>query len=330
MSHPTSRHALRGMVVLLASGLLVACGSNDSPDTSARKPAAANASAKKQDATAEEVAAEARGKVKCPARIKSPSRAANAPVDDIVGVRPGMTYDEAANVVLCTNALMVVTEDQRGRFQINSFGQKLRQGFGAGFAEARVTVQKTAREWAQELQYGDRNRSQQLAPGTSRWYVGTMGIPGEERVLHAAREEAFVDGRQPTVQGIVDALIAKYGPVTELNNLPNNGEVHLAWKYDPLGRHVTETSPLYRRCSVVAHFGAALSFSPDCGITVAARVLPVRENHAIANVLQVVVVDQAGAFDALQKTEQWFAMQDAHRRAREVEAAGKNAAAPTL
>ena len=73
-----------------------------------------------------------------------------------------------------------------------------------------------------------------------------------------------------------------------------------------------------------------MRFSPDCGIAVAARVASVRDNPALASSLTVVVVDQAGTYDALQKTEQWFAQQDAQRRAREVEAAGANASAPTL
>lgn len=330
MSNRMIARVLRGAAVVLALGLLAACGSKESSHESTRKSGTTtSASARKPDAPAEEVAREARGKVKCPARIKTAPRAANAPVDDVVGVRPGMTYDEAANVVMCTHKLLVVSEDQRGRFQINTFGQKLRQGFGAGFAEARVTVHKTAREWAQELQYGDRNRKPQLAPGASRWYVGTMGAPGEERVQHVAREEAYEEGRQPTVDSIVNALIAKYGPVTQRSQ-QSNGDHSLDWANDPFGRRITETSPLYNQCSTVAHLGAAMRFSPDCGIAVAARVASVRDNPALASSLTVVVVDQAGTYDALQKTEQWFAQQDAQRRAREVEAAGANASAPTL
>lgn len=333
MSNRLLERGMKGLATMLAFGLLVACGSSEPPPGARNSAATKNASAKskKPDATAEEVAVEARGKVKCPAKTSLPARAANAPVDDIVGVRPGMKYDEAANVVMCSHKLLVVTEDLRGRFKINTYGQKLRMGFGAEFAQPRVTVQKTAREWAQELQYGDRNRgNQQLAGGTSRWYVGTMGIPGDERVVHASREEAYEEGRQPTVDSVVSALIAKYGEPTRRTKVQNNGEVHLNWNHDPFGRRIGETSALYNSCNSVAHFGAALFFTPDCGISIAARLLPVRENHALASSLQVTVVDMGGAYDAIQKTEQWFAQQDAQRRAKEIEAAGKNAGAPTL
>ena len=66
-------------------------------------------------ATAEEVAEEARHDVDCPADINTPAPPTGAPVDDVVGVRPGLTWEEAANVVMCTNDLMVVQADTTHR-----------------------------------------------------------------------------------------------------------------------------------------------------------------------------------------------------------------------
>lgn len=328
MNKPSFAPGARGIALMLALGLLAACGSKDSTSTSARTQASsASKPAKKTEATAEEVAEEKRGKVKCPAKVKTPARAAKAPVDDIVGVRPGVTYDEARNLVLCTHDLIVVTDDDRGRFRLNTYGQKVRQGFSAAFAEARV--HKTAREWTEELQYGSRNRNKESTPG-SRWYVGTMGVPGEERVVHATREETYEEGKQPTVQGVVDALLKKYGKPTRQHHDQRTGSVSIHWGYDPFGRLITETSPLIHSCKSVAGFGAAMFFSPDCGLQVAASIVPVRDNHAITKTLTVLVVDQAGTYEALQKTEQALAQMDAERRQREVDAAGKNANAPTL
>lgn len=332
MTHPSFARGLRGLAVLLSFGLLVACGSKDETPATGRSSASnASASSKQQDATAEQVAREARGKLKCPVKTTMPPRAPNAPVDDIVGVRPGMSYDEAAKVVMCSHELMVVTDDNAGRFRINTYGQKVRQGFGAGFAQPRVTVRKTDRDWARELASGSRNRSNnETKPGESRWYVGTMGAPGQERVVYLHREEAFEEGRQPTTEGVVDALIKKYGQVTTRSNDSRTGSVNLSWAYDPRGRLITETSPLFRRCHAAASFAAALGFSPDCGIVVSAQIVGLRDNHALAKQMHVVVVDQAGAYDALQKTEQFLAAMDAQRRAKEVEAASKTAAGPTL
>lgn len=325
--------AVNGAAVMIGLALLAACGSKEpaGAPAAASPPPARTAPAKPQDATAEEVAAEARGKLKCPARTKLAPRAPDAPVDDVVGVRPGMSYDEAAGVVMCTHELLVVTEDARGRFQLETHGQKLRQGFGARYAEPRVHVQKTARDYARQLQQRDYNRATPpIPPGTARWYVGTMGIPGEERVVNISREEGYEEGRSPTIDSVVGALVKKYGPPTARAGSASGGEQNLTWSNDARGRRITETSPLFHGCRANAHPGAALSFSPDCGIVVAARIVPVRENPALASILQVLVVDQAAAYEAIQATERWFAQQDAQRRAKEVEAAGQRAGAPTL
>ena len=77
-----------------------------------------------------------------------------------LGVRPGMTYDEAANVILCTNDLMVVQADSRG-FQIKTFGQTLRQGFNARFAEA------ARREDLEADHAGDAGRARSVAAATA-------------------------------------------------------------------------------------------------------------------------------------------------------------------
>src|SRR5690242_20309812 len=100
---------IRSMLALTIAGVLAGCGSKAQPGPGgAGSPAASQRAQQQGDATAEEVAEEQRGDVRCPAKVKSKERAAQAPVDDIVGVRPGLTYEEAANLVLCTNDLMIV------------------------------------------------------------------------------------------------------------------------------------------------------------------------------------------------------------------------------
>ncbi len=83
----------------------------------------------------------------CPADIETPARAADAPVDDVVGVRPGMTYEEAANVVLCTDDLMVVTGPITTGFNIQTYGQTLRQGFTARLRGAAGGEDAPSRSW---------------------------------------------------------------------------------------------------------------------------------------------------------------------------------------
>lgn len=322
---------LAWIIVASAITVLAACGSKDgaSPagtlgaSSPSSKPASGNA-------TAEEVAEEARGDVDCPARIKTAARDAKAPVDDVLGVRPGMTFDEAANVVLCTNDLLVVQVDTSRGFDIKTYGQTLRQGFSARFAEPRV--EKTSKQIMQEMQDDFIARSgnavrQDMQPGQAKWYVTTMGMPGKERVIGAAREEWFEAGKNPTLESVEQALAKKYGTPTKVQQ---TGGRHMRWAYDPFGRLVTETSPLFNQCSGISSPDGGVNLKPDCGLVVTAVLQPLRDNPALAQLMQVGVVDQANGYEAVNATGQAFEQQEAQRRAKEVETAAKNADAPEL
>jgi hypothetical protein len=315
--------------------ILTACGETAPPGglPAAGSPAStAPARPRSASATAEKVAEESRGDVDCPARVKSRPRDVKAPVDDVLGVRPGMTYEEAANVVLCTNDLMIVQADSRG-FSIQTYGQTLRQGFTGRFAEPRV--EKSSRQIMQEMQdemigrSGNRVAAEDVKPGQSKWYVATMGMPGQERVINVAREEWFEDGRNPTMAGVEQALLKKYG--TPTRKPPSaGGQLYITWAYDPLGRQITETSPLFHTCSGVADPDGGANFSPDCGLVVMGQVFAMPDNPDLARFFQVGVVDQAGGYDALTKTEQALQAMDAQRKAQQVEEASKNSDAPQL
>jgi len=320
-------------VALVTGWSLSACGSKDAQDgpETREAPRSATAAAASGNATASQVAAEARGKLKCPARPKTPVRAAGAPVDDVVGVRPGMGYDEAADLVLCSHELLVVRDAGRS-FQIQTFGQKPRQGFVASFARERV--QKTSQDILRDLQDSAMARSSNRAtrdinPGESKWYVATMGLPGQEKVISVAREEWFEAGRLPTISSVEQALVAKYGTPTHRIDRGTQ-ESHLTWAHDLRQRPLTETSPLYSQCPGNADPDAANSFSPDCGLVVNGAIGRARDNQELAAYVQVTVVDQAGGYQAITDTEQALQQQEAQRRREEVERASKNASSPTL
>ncbi|HVY88507.1 MAG TPA: hypothetical protein VG942_06535 [Hyphomonadaceae bacterium] len=320
----------------IAALALAACGGSNSGGASGGG-GSANASggakaAPTGNATAEQVAKEQRGNVNCPAKIATPARAANAPVDDVVGVRPGLTYEEAVNVVLCDNP-MLVTSDATGRgFQINTYGQKVRQGFDARFAEARV--EKTSQQIMKEMQDDMMARSgnairEDMKPGQIKYYVGTMGMPGQEKVITAAREEWYPEGKLPPATSVADALIKKYGTPTHRQDIPGT-QIYLRWAYDPLGRLITETSPKFNSCTGVDSPDGGANVSPDCGIVVQARVQVSRENQDLAKLLQVGVVDQANGYGALKAVEDGLKAQDDARKAKELNDATKNATAPKL
>lgn len=318
------------LAVLIAAGALTACGGKN-PGDAGKGPAAtgSTSSAPSGNASAEEVAEAARGDIDCPAEIKT-AVPAGAPVADVVGVRPGMTYEEAANVVMCTNDLMVVTDGGAGGFNIQTYGQNLRQGFTARMAEPRV--EKTGKQIMEEMQDDMMARSgnavrYDLKPGQSKWTVTTMGMPGAERVIGAGREEWFAEGKNPTMAGVADALLKKYGPTAF--DQDNPGQRWMRWIYDPLGRPVTETSPLFTSCAGTGASGG-VNLSPDCGIVVEAHLIPMPDNPALARSMDVGVVDQANGYQLVTSTEQALEQAEQQKRSKAVEDAAKNADAPTL
>jgi hypothetical protein len=321
----------RVMTLLLTAALLAACGSDSKPSGGGATPPAADGGAPKAvakapsgDATAAEVAREARGKVKCPAKVQT-ARPAGTPVDDVVGVRPGMTWDEAVNVVLCSHDLLVVTPETRRGYTMQTYGQTLRQGFNARFAEPRV--QKTSKQILAEMQdsaiaRGSNRAVRDVHPGQAKWFVSTMGLPGEERVISAAREEWFEAERLPTLASVSEALQAKYGKPTVVEDVGGSG-YYLVWAYDPSGRPSGQ-------CRTQADPDLGVELSPECGTSVSARIQPSGGNPALAEYLQVSTADQSNGYALLDGTERALQAADALRRKREVEEAASKAAKPTL
>ncbi len=314
--------------VLVAIGVLAACGSKNTGGEVANP---AESPPPSGNASAEQVAKEARGKVKCPAKIASPARAAGAPVDDVVGVRPGMTYDEAVNVVLCSHDMLVTEQDDTRAVTIETFGEKLRYGFSARFAQPRV--QKTGEQIVAEMQdramaRGTNRLVQDMKAGEAKWYVSTIGLRGKEQVLSAAREEWFEEGRFPTATSVRDALVAKYGEPTDHASQQSgaNTQVYVMnWPRDARQQPVRD-----QQCQLSPDPDAGANYSTSCGITVAAALYLRRDNPELVEYLQVGVIDNAGGYAAILATEEALRQLDAGRRAEQVQQAEKNSDAPTL
>ena len=315
-------------LALLAAG----CGKSEAPaPIAAAKPAA---TASVQDVSAGAVAKQARGDLSCPARIASPVRADVAPVDDVLGVRPGLSYDEAVNAVLCTHELLVASAATDRGFNLKvPDPRSVRQGFSARFAEPRVA--KTGRQIVQErtieaMERGGNAVREDLKPGQVKWFVGTMGLPGRERVLSVAREERFAADQSPTIDTVVAALLKKYGTPTRDPRSTSGQLPVLRWAYDPLGRLVTEASPLQGKCNAASDPNGGIQLSPDCGVVVQAMLVAQKSNPDLVERMQVGVVNQLGGYQAITATEQSLGQLDQQRRADEVTKAAKNGKTPSL
>jgi len=305
-------------------------GAPKSPATATAKPGTATGGG---DASAAEVARAARGALTCPARSGLPPRAATAPADDALGVRPGMTYEEAMAAVLCTNPMLVATPERARGFQMKTFGQTIRQGFNARYAEARV--EKSGKQIVQEMQREATARSlntlrEDLQPGEQRWFVATMGVPGQERAISVGRVERYPAEQSPTVEAARDALVRKYGAPTDERRASPSQLPTLRWAHDPAGRPVTAGSPLFSRCVSHPDPDIGVHLTPECGLVVEALLQPQKTNPDLVDRLKLTIVDQGGGYRAIAATELALSQGDAQRRAREVQQSAKTGKTPSL
>lgn len=314
-----------GPMVLLSFAVLVtaACG----PDEPTTDP-----QGRRILASAAEVAEEARGTVRCPADLDTPAAAPGQPVSDILEVRPGLTWDEAANVILCAEPLFVVAEETGRGFNLETFGVTLRHGFTAQAAEAKVEM--TGADYVDQMQAEQMARMgnsviDDLKPGEANWYVTTMGMPHEERVVAAARRERYPEDSFPLVTSVEAALVAKYGPPSW--RLAIDGEhVELAWEFGIDGHQLDEETSRASLCQPLAHPNQGVSLSPYCGRAIGAWIGLARDNPALASELSVGVTDHAAGYALLKATERALAQHDSQRRQAERQAAREKSAAPRL
>ena len=312
------------MCASLALAVLPGCGKTTDGSAAGDRPQAASG-----DASAEQVAREARGRVKCPAGVATPAPA--GPATDVVGIRPGQTYEEAANQVLCDNPLLIVREVKDRGFNIETYGAPVRQAFVGAFAEPRVA--KSSEEIVKDMQDAAMRRGLNtyvapLKPGQSRYFVSTMGTPGQERVIAVSREEYFPEGKLPSVGSVKQALITKYGPPSQVQD--NGTHSYLWWETDPAGRPIPEGTPLHMHCRINVSPDAPVSLNPECGAQVGALVTGSEQNPGLAHSLAVTSQNGARGNDLVFATEAALQRADAERQAKEVNAAAKGAAAPRL
>jgi len=277
-------------LTLLAFALvLVACGEGEE-----------NASGAKTSTTSPGAAATAvkdggQPTLRCPAKVRKELQG-----PDIMGLKLGMSLDEALNTARCAlgEDAVVKTENHwlktpEGRY-IDTFGIELgTQTFTVKKGDHRPC--NFQREW-------------QSCEGAFKWEhvdeivtVAIPGAPGKETSMAMWRTQNFRDGQMPPAQSLLDALIAKYGEPQHVERSDKQrgytaGYRELHWVRDRSGSPLADPNPLYRQCfSAISGRGESTSVSwrDGCGLNVWARVYLSGQNPGLAMELNMGMVQQS-------------------------------------
>lgn len=235
-----------------------------------------------------------------------PGLAAAQAVDDIVGLRPGMTLEEVAALVEGRDDVNLVETAEQWIRQSHGIPtrQLLRGSNGVACAEGDPAVRLGGHVVCDTL----RGRFEARKDVTNEIIVAFTGLPEAERAGILWRRLLFAKGQTPTVASLAEALTQKYGEAHvhatdsgyySMSHRP--GTTALNWLYDPAGNPIVGNDALRSRCvnGPKPWFAAEHSWNGGCGLTVRAEIIPVPGNNLLALELNVSVLHQRDLLAAL-------------------------------
>lgn len=262
---------------------------------------------------------DAPAKLKCPARTRK-----DIPGPDVIGLKLGMTYEEALGTARCAlGEDAVVKTEQRWLRDLNAYGVELgTQSFTVKKGENRPC--NYAKEW-------------QKCEGSLLWAqvdeivtVATPGAPGSETAMVVWRTQNFREGQMPAAQAVLDALIAKYGEpqYTENSDKPWSGTAgsrELRWVRDRRGTPLADPNPLFRQCwNAIGGRGenTSVNWRDGCGLNIWARVYLSGKNPGLAMELNMGMVQQSDLWAHAEATQAKLQQLGQARRDAEMQKAG--------
>jgi hypothetical protein len=298
--------------------LLAACGKEEPP-----KPAAAPAKTAAAAGKAPKQAAAARPedmlpKARCPAR-----GGAALPGPDIVGLKLGMSFDEALEHARCGVPDGVIGFQARWFQQMRTGATTLeKQGF---------TIQRGDTSDCDYRKIGD---AQKCGLGRRVWdhvdeliHVATPGLDGRQTVGGIWRHQHWKVGQMPSRESVLKALREKYGPEGEL--VGQGRYETLSWRQDSAGRVLTKADRLFNQChGPNARSGGSHTWREGCGLTITVDLLPPRDNPGLVERLYVGLMHQERLLHYGDAMQAELDRLDAARRKAEIDKA--SGAAPKL
>lgn len=268
---------------------------------------------------------------KCPAEVTSAPRPEGTPVDDIVGIRPGMSYDDVIGILACRDDVPLIETAEKWNIQ-QTHGFPLRQVVRASNGTP-CSGQEIVRAMSSSNVTCDDGgyRFKAVKNITQEFDVVFTGMPGKEAVGAFWRRNTFAEGEQPAVESLMQSLNQKYGEphVTEKDR---QGRTNLSWQYDLLGRPMSNASRNFNQCrnSVSASFAAGHGWSSACGLTIKVTIAPVYGNDLLAREMNMGIMHQKNFYDAGKTFEQELAAANEARKSEAAAEAAKKGVSPDL
>ncbi|MCP5367843.1 MAG: hypothetical protein H6906_10055 [Hyphomicrobiales bacterium] len=227
------------------------------------------------------------------------AHAQGGPVADVVGLKPGLTYDEVVALLRARDDVSGVETAVQWIRQSN--GQPTRQLVRGADGTPCAAGEKPLRRGFEVLcnSYGGRFEARRDIG--NEIVVAFTGMPGQEKAGIIWRHTVFPDGEAPTVAALEKALAEKYGTPhmrqTEAGYYSTThrlGAVNLNWIHAPTGARITQPDSLKARCvnGPKPWFAAKHEWNGACGLTVRAEILPQPANRLLAHALNVSVLHQ--------------------------------------
>jgi hypothetical protein len=312
----------RGMLAAAMVLAAVGCGSGDDAAPGGADAAAAPAptagaegatAARANQAAAAQPAAVTDSR-RCPPELTTPDRAEGAPVDDILGVRPGQTFDEVEGILACRDEGYRV--ETGSVWTVRNTGglptrQLLRASNGTPCSGQDIARSMRSMQGSGECTGGPQGSGlAMIRDATDEVFVAFTGMYGQEVAGGVWRSRDYEADAKPTAESLQQALIAKYGEPSVNETLARNqmplraGDIAMTWVYDLRGRRLNSENPMYRRCNIVNHrFFGSHRWSAECGLVVTAGIRKDPRNNLLADTLTIGIMNQKAFYDGGQAFE---------------------------
>jgi len=306
------------MTLLLTAGLafsLAACGESEE-STSAPEPTTETSTGGTLTAM-----------VTCPPSLAMPPRPEGASVDDIIGLRPGMPYDDVMAVLKCREGNLAIETSDKPWVNIQTYGRAMHQMVRASNGEE-CSSQEILRNMSMGNVCADGGGFFQSRKNvTDELLIQLTGLEGQEVARVIYRSRYYTDADRPTIQSLLDSLIEKYGPYHA--DTGNQWNQWYFWAYDLNGQKYFQpgkpTSPTQAHiinCGGLARPFQGLPITEECGLSVAVEIVVHRGNELLAQEFHMGLANQMATAAALDSFEAALEAAELKRKQEEAEQAG--------